>query len=146
MSGLLNKGKEFLNNSGSSNAGNTNTNDTSMQGQTQGNQEDYVDKGVDAFERKEGLPDNRATNEKITDSAAICSRRTLVLQLTNRAEIEKPNGAELAHTVADLYVQIWCDRAEAENDDGARSIVEYGLRNTTAIAGKSFANSIERAM
>ncbi|KAJ7243814.1 hypothetical protein B0H12DRAFT_998255, partial [Mycena haematopus] len=44
-------------------------NDTSMQGQTQGNQEDYVDKGVDAFERKEGLPDNRATNEKITDSA-----------------------------------------------------------------------------
>ncbi|KAJ6533541.1 hypothetical protein B0H19DRAFT_964911 [Mycena capillaripes] len=35
----------------------------------QGGQEDYADKGLDALERKEGLPDNRATNEKITDGA-----------------------------------------------------------------------------
>ncbi|KAI9825379.1 MAG: hypothetical protein M1819_000545 [Sarea resinae] len=35
----------------------------------QGGQEDYVDKGVDAFEKKEGLPDNRQTNEKVTDKA-----------------------------------------------------------------------------
>ncbi|KAJ6534491.1 hypothetical protein DFH09DRAFT_1325382 [Mycena vulgaris] len=61
MSGLLDKGKEFLSsNSGSS--GNTST---------QGNQgsEDYLDKGLDAVEKKEGIPDNRATNEKITDGA-----------------------------------------------------------------------------
>ncbi|KAJ7118318.1 hypothetical protein C8R44DRAFT_878924 [Mycena epipterygia] len=60
MSGLLDKGKELLsNNSGSS--GNT----------TQGNQgnEDYVDKGLDAVEKKEGIPENRATNEKFTDGA-----------------------------------------------------------------------------
>ncbi|KAJ7710596.1 hypothetical protein B0H17DRAFT_857981, partial [Mycena rosella] len=38
---------------------------------TQGNQgsEDYVDKGLDAVEKKEGIPNNRATNEKITDGA-----------------------------------------------------------------------------
>ncbi|VDC05488.1 unnamed protein product [Peniophora sp. CBMAI 1063] len=32
-------------------------------------QEDYVDKGLDAFEKKEGLPENRGINEKITDTA-----------------------------------------------------------------------------
>ncbi|KAF8161931.1 hypothetical protein K438DRAFT_1731379 [Mycena galopus ATCC 62051] len=65
MSGLLEKGKEFLNNSGSSNTDAGNTNYAS----TQGNQEDYVDKGLDAFEKKEGMTENRATNEKITDGA-----------------------------------------------------------------------------
>ncbi|KAJ7659249.1 hypothetical protein DFH06DRAFT_1195358 [Mycena polygramma] len=63
MSGLINEGKELMGNSGSS--GNDNTMST------QGNQggEDYVDKGLDAVEKKEGLPDNRAVNEKITDGA-----------------------------------------------------------------------------
>ncbi|KAI0031117.1 hypothetical protein K488DRAFT_38541, partial [Vararia minispora EC-137] len=31
--------------------------------------EDYVDKGLDSFERKEGIPQNRALNERITDAA-----------------------------------------------------------------------------
>ncbi|KAJ6558801.1 hypothetical protein DFH09DRAFT_1317063 [Mycena vulgaris] len=63
MSGLLDKGKEFLSNNSGSSANNTTS--------TQGNQgsEDYVDKGLDAVEKKEGIPDNRATNEKITDGA-----------------------------------------------------------------------------
>ncbi|KAJ7914703.1 hypothetical protein B0H13DRAFT_1711932 [Mycena leptocephala] len=61
MSGLLNKGKELLAKSG-------NNNNTSTGMQSTGN-EDYVDKGLDALERKEGIPDNRATNEKITDAA-----------------------------------------------------------------------------
>ncbi|KAJ7469059.1 hypothetical protein FB451DRAFT_1255651 [Mycena latifolia] len=62
MSGLLDKGKEFLSDNSGSSGNNTST---------QGNQgsEDYVDKGLDAVEKKEGIPDNRATNEKITDGA-----------------------------------------------------------------------------
>ncbi|KAJ6534474.1 hypothetical protein DFH09DRAFT_1325365 [Mycena vulgaris] len=61
MSGLLDKGKEFLS-SDSGSSGNT---------PTQGNQgsEDYADKGFDAVEKKEGISENRATNEKITDGA-----------------------------------------------------------------------------
>ncbi|KAJ6463610.1 hypothetical protein C8R47DRAFT_1225098 [Mycena vitilis] len=61
MSGLINEGKELM--------GNNSGNDNTMS--TQGNQggEDYVDKGLDAVEKKEGLPDNRAVNEKITDGA-----------------------------------------------------------------------------
>ncbi|KAJ6556056.1 hypothetical protein B0H19DRAFT_1151859 [Mycena capillaripes] len=61
MSGILNEGKELLSNNSGSN------NNTS----TQGNQgsEDYVDKGLDAVEKKEGIPDNRGVNEKITDGA-----------------------------------------------------------------------------
>ncbi|KAJ6453357.1 hypothetical protein C8R45DRAFT_1039254 [Mycena sanguinolenta] len=59
MNNLLEKGKEMLNKSGSS-GGNT---------AAQPGQEDYVDKGLDAFERKEGFTENRATNEKITDAA-----------------------------------------------------------------------------
>ncbi|KAF7336214.1 hypothetical protein MVEN_02169200 [Mycena venus] len=35
---------------------------------TRGN-EDYVDKGLDAVEKKEGIPENRGINEKITDGA-----------------------------------------------------------------------------
>ncbi|KAK8197015.1 hypothetical protein HDK77DRAFT_478227 [Phyllosticta capitalensis] len=31
--------------------------------------EDYLDKGLDSFEKKKGLPVNRDTNEKITDAA-----------------------------------------------------------------------------
>ncbi|KAJ7347584.1 hypothetical protein DFH08DRAFT_1080477 [Mycena albidolilacea] len=63
MSGILEQGKEFL----SKDSGNNNNNTTS----TQGNQgtEDYADKGLDAFEKKEGIPENRGMNEKITDGA-----------------------------------------------------------------------------
>ncbi|KZV77368.1 hypothetical protein PENSPDRAFT_679540 [Peniophora sp. CONT] len=41
-------------------------NNTGMQ--STGN-EDYGDKGLDAIEKKEGLPENRGLNEKITDGA-----------------------------------------------------------------------------
>ncbi|KAI9822384.1 MAG: hypothetical protein M1827_000103 [Pycnora praestabilis] len=36
---------------------------------TGGQQDDYVDKGVSAAEKKFGLPDNKGTNEKVTDKA-----------------------------------------------------------------------------
>ncbi|KAJ7884133.1 hypothetical protein B0H14DRAFT_3857169 [Mycena olivaceomarginata] len=59
MSGLLDKGKELLAKSGNHN--------TSAQGNPGG--EDYVDKALDALERKQGMASNRNTNEKITDGA-----------------------------------------------------------------------------
>ncbi|KAJ7050680.1 hypothetical protein C8F01DRAFT_1377438 [Mycena amicta] len=77
MSNLLEKGKAALSgNSGSTGTGggmgmgNSGSTGMGMGNQNQGvGQEDYVDKGLDAFERKQGMPNNRATNEKITDGA-----------------------------------------------------------------------------
>ncbi|KAJ6533517.1 hypothetical protein B0H19DRAFT_1186124 [Mycena capillaripes] len=66
MSNLLEKGKQLLNNAGSGSTGTGMGNSGSMGNQ---GQDDYVDKGLAAFERKQGMPDNRATNEKITDGA-----------------------------------------------------------------------------
>ncbi|VDB95859.1 unnamed protein product [Peniophora sp. CBMAI 1063] len=54
MDSILNKGEQALN-SGSQN-------------QSTG-QEDYGDKGLDAIEKKEGIPENRNINEKVTDTA-----------------------------------------------------------------------------
>ncbi|KAJ6534518.1 hypothetical protein DFH09DRAFT_1325404 [Mycena vulgaris] len=87
MSGLLDKGKEFLS-SNSGSAGNTST---------QGNQgsEDYVDKDgflscLDAVEKKEGIPDNRHTifSRSCPDSDRCTSRVVLTHEtLTNSAPI-----------------------------------------------------------
>jgi len=40
-----------------------------QQGNAGGQQEDYVDKGLDMAEKKEGVNLDRSTNEKITDTA-----------------------------------------------------------------------------
>ncbi|KAJ7200159.1 hypothetical protein GGX14DRAFT_660675 [Mycena pura] len=66
MSNILEKGKELLGKAGSGTSG---AGMNSSGGMGNSGQEDYVDKGLDALERKEGIPDNRATNEKITDGA-----------------------------------------------------------------------------
>ncbi|EIM87090.1 uncharacterized protein STEHIDRAFT_156080 [Stereum hirsutum FP-91666 SS1] len=51
------------------NAGSQGLNQGTQAGNTTNNQEDYADKGLDAFEKKEGIPQNRNLNEKVTDGA-----------------------------------------------------------------------------
>ncbi|KAJ6459139.1 hypothetical protein DFH06DRAFT_1471451 [Mycena polygramma] len=67
MSDLMNKAKEAL--SGSGTSGNTGGGQMNTQGGAVGGQEDYADKGLDFIEKKEGMSESRATNEKITDAA-----------------------------------------------------------------------------
>ncbi|KAK7529855.1 uncharacterized protein J3D65DRAFT_672247 [Phyllosticta citribraziliensis] len=55
--------KNKLSGSGSGSGTTQNTAGNSAQ------KEDYVDKGLDSMEKKYGLPQNRDTNEKITDAA-----------------------------------------------------------------------------
>jgi len=69
MSNLLNKGKQLLSNQSAAGGQGQGQGFGATGQQTNNQQEDYVDHGLDAFERKEGLPDNRGTNEKITDAA-----------------------------------------------------------------------------
>ncbi|KAJ7797747.1 hypothetical protein B0H14DRAFT_3493309 [Mycena olivaceomarginata] len=64
MSGILEQGKEFL----SKDSGSNNNNTTSTQG-NQGTRTTPTRVGLDAFEKKEGIPENRGMNEKITDGA-----------------------------------------------------------------------------
>ncbi|KAJ7199367.1 hypothetical protein GGX14DRAFT_467891 [Mycena pura] len=68
-SGLSGSNNNDMSTQGTQDSGLSGNNNNVMSTQgTQGN-EDYVDKGLDAFEKKEGLPDNRGMNEKITDGA-----------------------------------------------------------------------------
>lgn len=60
MASFFNKAKEALGNAGSS------TGQTDAQ-QNDHNKEDYVDKGLDAVEKKFGFQQSRETNERITD-------------------------------------------------------------------------------
>ncbi|KAJ6543433.1 hypothetical protein DFH09DRAFT_928670 [Mycena vulgaris] len=64
MSGLLDKGKGLLSN----NYGSSGT-DTFSCPCCSSVHADHACPGLDVFEEKEGIPDNRATNEKITDGA-----------------------------------------------------------------------------
>ncbi|KAK7546635.1 hypothetical protein IWX49DRAFT_566111 [Phyllosticta citricarpa] len=50
-------------------SGSGNTQNTANTGGSSAQKEDYVDKGLASFEKKHGLPQNRDTNEKITDTA-----------------------------------------------------------------------------
>lgn len=59
---FLNKAKEALGKSSSSSSG------TQPQG-GDGQKEDYVDKGLDAVQKKFGMQQSRETNERITDGA-----------------------------------------------------------------------------
>ncbi|KZV77369.1 hypothetical protein PENSPDRAFT_679541 [Peniophora sp. CONT] len=69
MDSIINKGKAMLNNQ-SGTQGSAGLNSGVNAGQaTSGGNEDYVDKGLDSLERKQGINMNRNTNEKITDGA-----------------------------------------------------------------------------
>ncbi|VDB95860.1 unnamed protein product [Peniophora sp. CBMAI 1063] len=69
MDSLINKGKSMLNNQ-TGTQGQSGLNSGVNAGQaTSGGNEDYVDKGLDSFEKKQGWNVNRNTNEKITDGA-----------------------------------------------------------------------------
>lgn len=62
MSGLINKAKDAM--GGSSSGGGA-----TGGGAPAGGKEDYGDKGLDAAEKKMGVPQNRGVNEKVTDGA-----------------------------------------------------------------------------
>ena len=61
MSGLLNKAKDAMGKSGSSSGG-------AAQSGAGGGQQEYLDKGIAAAEKKTGYSQSAQTNEKITDA------------------------------------------------------------------------------
>lgn len=81
MSSLINKAKDAMSGSGSS----------SGAGQPAGQKEDYVDKGLDAGEKKFGMPQNRAANEKITDAGRGMYEKQTGKQVSDKVCVDSPH-------------------------------------------------------
>lgn len=80
MSSLINKAKDAMSGSGSS----------SGAGQPAGQKEDYVDKGLDAGEKKFGMHQSRETNEKITDTGRGLYEKQTGKKVSDKVHINSP--------------------------------------------------------
>lgn len=60
-------------------------------GQPAGQKEDYVDKGLDAGEKKFGMPQNRAANEKITDAGRGMYEKQTGKNVSDKVCVDSPH-------------------------------------------------------